>query len=246
MISRGNGKQGLAPSSGEGRLWTWTPPLPSTVQAGCTPQAGCMPPATAAHRGGVFHPRRDVFLAAREHLLTQLPHCSSPGAEGGEIQAGWERTVGLHTSQWAQAQAGFLSSKSPNPQCNISSPPLPTAPLLSPIPLWSQKDFCSLLSLLSQLPAPALPPSASHPDSAGWRGRNVNRLQAASCPVHHPCCMAEMLPRLWGLPCGRDPRTHPCSVWVTLTFPLGAMASQAGNHQSEGEEELREGTEKPT
>lgn len=56
--------------------------------------------------------------------------------------------------------------------------------------------------------------------------------------------MMEMLPQLWGLPCGTL-STHPYHVWVTLTFPLGAMASQAENHQREGKEELQEGTEKP-
>lgn len=44
----------------------------------------------------------------------------------------------------------------------------------------------------------------------------------------------------------QHPRTQPGCVEVTLTFPLGAMASQAGNHWSKGKEELWKGTEKST
>lgn len=202
--------------------------------------AGRLHPAShSCHPARAFHPRRDVFLAAGSTCSPSCHIAPAPVGSGEKSRRGGEAKAGLHAFQ--QAQAGILSSESPSPP---SLPhPLPQ-PRFSPLsPLGSQNDFCSSLSLLSQLPAPALPPSASHPDSAG---RNVNRLRIASHPArhHHPCCTMEMLPQLWGLPCGTL-GTHPDRAWVTLTFPLGAMASRAGNHQREGKEELQEGTEKP-
>ena len=95
------------------------------------------------------------------------------GQSGAARLAAGSGTIGISPQQKPKSPVQRL----------FSSPSLPRP---TPVP----KGF-----LLLAIPAlPALSLSASHPDSAGWAGRNVNRLRAARARHHHPWCAMETLP----------------------------------------------------
>lgn len=95
-----------------------------------------------------FPPTLRCFPGCRQHLLTQLPHCTGPSSEQGEIQAGGRGQSGAARLA-AESGRNSLQQKLKSP---ISSPPLPTAPLLYPIPTGVPKGF--LLLPIPVFPAP--------------------------------------------------------------------------------------------
>lgn len=216
-------------SGGEGRLWAGTPPLPAgRLQS---------QPQLPTEAGLSTHTEMFSWLQGS----TCSPSCHIAPAP---VWSGGEGRGPNRAARLAACSGGiFLHQKPKSPVQHLFSSPS-HGPASLPHPTVVPKGF-----LLFAVPAPQ--PSTSPiciTSRQHWLERQeCKQALGSTVSMHVTTILAaagDTAPALGSAL--QHPRTQPCHVEVTLTFPLGAMASQAGNHWSEGKEELWKGTEKST
>lgn len=234
MISPGNGKQSPASAVEKGGSGLGLRPC---QQAGCRASHSCPP------RQG-FPPTLRCFPGCRGAPAHPAATLHQPQFGVGS-NPGWGEGRGPNRAARLAACSGgiFLHQKPKSPVPYLFSSPS-HGPTSLPYPTVVPKGF---LLLAVPAPQPSTSPICITSRQHWLERQECKQALGSTVSMHVTTILAaagDTAPALGSAL--QHPRTQPCRVEVTLTFPLGAMASQAGNHWSEGKEELWKGTEKST